>query len=157
METRIAVQNALWPALFQVIAQEVNSKDDPDPRLNSAYSLFESDFKSWVDKLKKHQLNAFEKNIKRNLTWLIDLCRDKQAMDGKGGNNTTKTVGVYLAIIQNVPLDFTDDFKSGIEIVSDVVYHHLGKEWDAQFESGSIEKQAVKAIEHLKGMGYYAI
>lgn len=88
---------------------------------------------------------------------LIDLCHDKQACDGKGGNSTTKTMGVFKGIMENMPVVQIDGFKkfeTSAAKLEGIIYKALSTEYDAQYDSGSIERKVIKGIEMMKGFGY---
>ena len=164
METKIAVQNAIWPYLLGVICYEANDKKDDNiylveitpesKKIDALYGTFEGYLKKWVDELKDHQINSFKKNLEVHSKSIIDLGLNAQT----GTNSTTKTVGItkcMMELVEHVKLDGFHDFMVAAQHLEALVYDKYGEQYDAQFDSGSIEKQVRKGLDYMKGKGYY--
>lgn len=158
MDTKTAVENSIWPYLFGVVCHEAYKPEDPDERLNDLYHAFERYLIAWTEQIPKHSHSTMRKYLKLVTNDMISLCHDKQACEGRGGNSTTKTVGVFKGIMENVPLvkiEGFEEFEKACADLDALVYSYLDEEYDAQFDSGKIHKKVIKGINILKGMGYY--
>lgn len=172
-ETPLAVQNSLWPYLFGIICLEagnlteerltengpiIRPVNERNEKLKELYDIFESYLKEWTDQLENHQKNSFAKNLEITAKGMINLCHDKTIADGKGGNSTSKTMGVFKAImesVEHVKLDGFHDFMIACQHLENIIYNEMSEIYDAQFDSGSIKKNAIKGMAYLEGRGYY--
>lgn len=108
MDTKLAVQNAIWPYLLGVICFEASEQseegDEDKDRVAELYNTFESYLISWVDELKHHQINSFKNNLETHSKFITDLSLNKST----GKNSTTKTIGIIkcmMELVEHVKLD----------------------------------------------------